>query len=739
MSVWCELLTIISRRVFLRFAGILLLSVAIITTVFFGFIHDSYATTRGTEVIGFQGKLLDSSGNAVADGTYNIQFTIYQGGTGTAALNPGGTKLWSETYLNTSSARGVEVKNGTFSVNLGSRSAFGSLIDWSNPTLWLSMNVAGSATCDSFDSGECRADGEMLPMKRLTATPYAMSAGSVGGKTASQLVQLGQGVQLDSGNSSSIFINKTAGGNFIQLQHTATNIFSVTNSGDILFGGSSAHSIGIGSATNNAAGAQLSITAGNGGVGTGTTGGTLTLQGGNGGGTNGNGGDLVLDSGSATGNGVGGTISIGSQNAQSVTIGTDGTIRATFTDDDTLVLGSADNTTQPFTVQGADSSTPGVTGGSLSIQGGDATTGDTNGGDLILSGGSGSGDGATGLVVLGTPTFSTAEETITCDDTSASCTIPQTVIDSRAAAQLEATTEGREISVPDPSLKTAGRVFYLSSTAASRPFTLVINEGVAAQKVTMAPLSTTSLLWNGSDWTIAGTSGELQPREVSPADSPVESEELPVEEAEAPATGSLYYDTTLGKIQCFDNGTWGSCPNAPDTFVAMNPTYANTVTGGSELGELSSELCSGTLGINDGSDGNAALCDENETYNMYSWTSDSTATQTKSLFVSYALPENFSTFNQGSVSLLGRTLGENAQATLQIYKNSNEGLVACGSSLVVSSGDTQGWQLALAGAASDPYGCGFGAGDTIVFKIDLSASQGSSAHVSTLKFAYGVE
>ena len=256
----------------------------------------------------------------------------------------------------------------------------------------------------------------------------------------------------------------------------------------------------------------------------------------------------------------------------------------------------------------------------------------------------------------------------------------------------------------------------------------------------MSALTTTSLLWNGSDWTVAGTSGQIQTPEATSPEATVDTPSDSSTEAPATATtGSLYYDTTLGKIQCFDNGTWGNCPSAPDTFVAMNPTYANTVSAGSELGELSTEICSGALNINDGSDAGVALCDENETYNMYSWSSEALATQTKSLFVSYALPENFTAFNQGSVSLLGRTIGDDGQVTLRIYKNNADGLVACGGALAVSAGDTQGWQLALAGAASDPSGCGFSAGDTIVFKIDLSASQGSSAHVSTLRFAYGTQ
>ena len=95
-----------------------------------------------------------------------MQFKIYQDGTGTAAGNPGGSLKWTETYVNNDGTAGIEVKNGYFSVNLGSKTAFGSSVDWNQDTLWLSMNIAGSATnCTSFNSGACIADGEMLPMK----------------------------------------------------------------------------------------------------------------------------------------------------------------------------------------------------------------------------------------------------------------------------------------------------------------------------------------------------------------------------------------------------------------------------------------------------------------------------------------------------------------------------------------------------------------------------------------------
>ncbi|HSX02709.1 MAG TPA: hypothetical protein VLI05_05360, partial [Candidatus Saccharimonadia bacterium] len=49
-----------------------------------------HAATGINQQINFQGRLLNAAGAVVADGTYNMEFKIYQDGTGTVAGNPGG-------------------------------------------------------------------------------------------------------------------------------------------------------------------------------------------------------------------------------------------------------------------------------------------------------------------------------------------------------------------------------------------------------------------------------------------------------------------------------------------------------------------------------------------------------------------------------------------------------------------------------------------------------------------------
>ncbi len=284
---------------------------------------DANAATGINQQINFQGRLLNAQGAVVPDGFYNVQFKIYQDGDGLSVGNttgsPAGSLRWTESHLN-QAGKGVQVKNGFMSVQLGSVTAFGSSVDWNQDTLWISMNVGNTnGTCTPFTS--CGGDGEMIPMKRLSSTPYAMNAGQLGGKTSAQFLQLAQGVQTDaSTNTTSVFINKTSTGNFMQLQASGTDVFTVSNSGDITLGNNANHSIAIAASAPSTAGRVLTISGGTGGSGTGTLGGNLVLQGGAAGGTNANGGDLVLNAGAKTGTGIDGVIALGTTNTSAINL-----------------------------------------------------------------------------------------------------------------------------------------------------------------------------------------------------------------------------------------------------------------------------------------------------------------------------------------------------------------------------------------------------------------------------------
>lgn len=244
MYVWYHLSTILKRRLVLRNAGLITLCVAFITTLFLAV--PLHAATGTNQTISFSGRLSNAAGGIVPDGYYNIQFKIYQDGAGTSAGNPGGTLKWTESYVNNNASAGVQVKGGYFSVTLGSKTAFGSSIDWNQDTLWLSMNVAGtSAACTTFGSSPCTADGEMLPMKQLTAVPYAMSAANankLGGLEASGFIQNNTTVQTGDFNISGTGIANTIQGNTSVL----SPLLDRATSGTLSIGTSNATAIQIG-------------------------------------------------------------------------------------------------------------------------------------------------------------------------------------------------------------------------------------------------------------------------------------------------------------------------------------------------------------------------------------------------------------------------------------------------------------------------------------------------------------
>lgn len=188
---------------------LILLSVVILTMAFFTFVVQ--AAPNVTKTINFQGRLLSSSGAVVPDGYYNMQFKIYEGGSGTQTGNPDGSLKWTEAHINNGGTNGVRVRNGIFSVNLGSVASFGTSVNWDHDTLWLSMNVAGTASaCSEFSTAPCTADGEMLPMKRINATPYAINSGQLNGKTADDFFQKTESVQEGSLKISGLLQSNTS-------------------------------------------------------------------------------------------------------------------------------------------------------------------------------------------------------------------------------------------------------------------------------------------------------------------------------------------------------------------------------------------------------------------------------------------------------------------------------------------------------------------------------------------------
>jgi hypothetical protein len=174
-----------------------------------------YAATAST--LNFQARLMNTNGSLVTDGSYSVEFKLYD------AVS-GGTNEWTGTYS-------LTVKNGYLSAYLGSGATpFSGTIDWSQEK-WLTMNV--------------NSDGEMTPRIKLTAVPYTFRSGlsdllSITGGTVSgdNLLQKAPGsVQSLSSANAGLRFNQTGAGGLIQLQGDGLDVFTVDKTGNAALGG----------------------------------------------------------------------------------------------------------------------------------------------------------------------------------------------------------------------------------------------------------------------------------------------------------------------------------------------------------------------------------------------------------------------------------------------------------------------------------------------------------------------
>lgn len=222
--------------------------------------------------INFQGKLTNPDGTNVTDGTYSIRFRIYNHASNDAASACAANScLWEETQGS------VSVTSGIFGVTLGSSTALPGSVDFNVSGLYLGVKVG--------------ADAEMTPRITFTAAPYAFNSDKVGGIASSGFVQLGQSAsaQVDNSNNASMFVNKNTGtGNILQLQKTASDVFVISNAGNITATGtyntntfsSSALQFGAaGTATVQSAASQALTLTGHANSTWSTDAGTVTVQG----------------------------------------------------------------------------------------------------------------------------------------------------------------------------------------------------------------------------------------------------------------------------------------------------------------------------------------------------------------------------------------------------------------------------------------------------------------------------
>ena len=207
----------------------------------------------------------------------------------------------------------------------------------------------------------------------------------------------------------------------------------------------------------------------------------------------------------------------------------------------------------------------------------------------------------------------------------------------------------------------------------------------------------------------------------------------PVANGNTTYLGSMYYDTTTGRIQCYESDGWGACGSAPDNIITLTPEYTGAVLNGSGVGTMTADFCGngGGLSINTG------FCSSGEARNYYRWTSPQASAQTYSIIVTYKLPSTFKTFADGSTMRLTayKDHATNGSVTMDVYrKNVGAGTISqCGSNTTITTG-TSTWNTTS--ETGDETGCGFTGGDYIIFKINMTAQSNANVYVENLDFTY---
>ncbi len=136
--------------------------------LFFGFSEIALSTTGAPQIVSYQGRLADSSGN-LQTGTFYFKFSIYD-----SSDISGGNRLWP---INAPTSTPITVSSGVFNVNIGDvANGYPTNLDynfWDNADVFL--QVAVSSNDSDFET--------LSPRQRITSAGFALNANAVASST----------------------------------------------------------------------------------------------------------------------------------------------------------------------------------------------------------------------------------------------------------------------------------------------------------------------------------------------------------------------------------------------------------------------------------------------------------------------------------------------------------------------------------------------------------------------------
>jgi parallel beta-helix repeat protein len=200
--------------------------------------------------------------------------------------------------------------------------------------------------------------------------------------------------------------------------------------------------------------------------------------------------------------------------------------------------------------------------------------------------------------------------------------------------------------------------------------------------------------------------------------------------------GSMYYDTTTGRIQCYEADGWGACGSSPDIFVTLTPEYTGAVLNGTGVGVMTADFCGNGAGLSV----NTGLCSTSGTSRQYyAWTSPQATEQVYSIYVSYKLPTTFKSFaSDDTINLTARTSNTTTgHVTYEVFKSTGSALTACGSATdVTNTTDGANFWSTKPINGNESTSCSFAPGDNVVFKVNMKAYSSAYVYVENLTFTY---
>jgi hypothetical protein len=203
--------------------------------------------------------------------------------------------------------------------------------------------------------------------------------------------------------------------------------------------------------------------------------------------------------------------------------------------------------------------------------------------------------------------------------------------------------------------------------------------------------------------------------------------------------GSMYYNTTLGRIQCYESSGWGTCGAAPDSNLILEPEYAGAVlnpgiAADTHIGTMTANICSGSsrMGIQPPE---GTICSANEEFNYYKWTTSQVTAQTFSIFVKYQLPPTFGGFmDNNTIKMVGRVSNTtDASVAYAVFQDDGVqcGGTPAGTTAVTSTANT--WQE-VSYNGSEATVCDFQPNDIITFRVDMSSRNNAFSYAGRVTF-----